>query len=169
MINDDFITSDNADNADDDNISGNHKEKTRNKSSYAFKTISEVARVLDVPQHVLRFWETKFSQIKPMKRAGGRRYYRPQDVDLLMAIRELLHAEGYTIRGVQKLIREKGAKSILSLNGKVELNTEINKTQKENPNNIIAEEFDGNIKSSHLILIRDKLLDIRAELIKANK
>ncbi len=166
MINDDFITSDSIE---DDNISNNHKEKTRNKSAYAFKTISEVARILGVPQHVLRFWETKFLQIKPMKRAGGRRYYRPQDVDLLMAIRELLHAEGYTIRGVQKLIREKGVKSILSLNGKVELNNEINKNQKENLNNIIAEEFDGNIKSSHLILIKNQLLDIRAELIKANK
>lgn len=79
------------------------------KSPEAFRTISEVGAELDVPQHVLRFWETKFSQIKPMKRAGGRRYYRPNDVDLLRGIRHLLYGEGYTIRGVQKLLRENGA------------------------------------------------------------
>lgn len=79
------------------------------KSPEAFRTISEVGVDLDVPQHVLRFWETKFSQIKPMKRAGGRRYYRPNDVDLLRGIRHLLYGEGYTIRGVQKLLRENGA------------------------------------------------------------
>ena len=76
------------------------------KSPEAFRTISEVADDLDVPQHVLRFWETKFSQIKPMKRAGGRRYYRPNDVDLLRGIRHLLYGEGYTIKGVQKILRE---------------------------------------------------------------
>ncbi|MGI9480850.1 MAG: MerR family transcriptional regulator [Hyphomicrobiales bacterium] len=79
------------------------------KSPEAFRTISEVGTDLDVPQHVLRFWETKFSQIKPMKRAGGRRYYRPNDVDLLRGIRHLLYGEGYTIKGVQKLLRENGA------------------------------------------------------------
>lgn len=79
------------------------------KSPEAFRTISEVGGYLDVPQHVLRFWETKFTQIKPMKRAGGRRYYRPTDVDLLRGIRHLLYDEGYTIRGVQKLLREHGA------------------------------------------------------------
>ena len=79
------------------------------KSPEAFRTISEVGAELDVPQHVLRFWETKFSQIKPMKRAGGRRYYRPNDVELLQGIRHLLYEEGYTIRGVQKLLRENGA------------------------------------------------------------
>ena len=79
------------------------------KSPEAFRTISEVGEDLDVPQHVLRFWETKFSQIKPMKRAGGRRYYRPNDVDLLRGIRHLLYGEGYTIKGVQKLLRENGA------------------------------------------------------------
>jgi DNA-binding transcriptional MerR regulator len=78
------------------------------KSPEAFRTISEVGTDLDVPQHVLRFWETKFSQIKPMKRAGGRRYYRPTDVDLLRGIRHLLYGEGFTIRGVQKLLREHG-------------------------------------------------------------
>jgi len=80
------------------------------KSATAFRTISEVADDLEVPQHVLRFWETKFPQIRPMKRGGGRRYYRPEDIDLLRAIRDLLYDQGYTIKGVQKLMREGGLK-----------------------------------------------------------
>jgi DNA-binding transcriptional MerR regulator len=76
------------------------------KSAAAFRTISEVATDLDVPQHVLRFWETKFTQVRPLKRGGGRRYYRPEDVDLLRRIRKLLYSDGYTIKGVQKLLRE---------------------------------------------------------------
>lgn len=79
------------------------------KSPDAFRTISEAAEELDVPQHVLRFWETRFAQIKPMKRAGGRRYYRPADVELLKGIRSLLYKDGYTIRGVQKILKEDGA------------------------------------------------------------
>ncbi len=82
-----------------------------NKSAAAFRTISEVSDELDVPQHVLRFWETKFTQVRPLKRAGGRRYYRPEDVELLRRIRDLLYAEGYTIKGVQRLLREGGLKS----------------------------------------------------------
>lgn len=82
--------------------------RPRGKSAAAFRTISEVASVLDVPQHVLRFWETRFPQIKPLKRGGGRRYYRPEDVALLQDIRRLLYSEGYTIKGVQRLLREKG-------------------------------------------------------------
>ena len=80
------------------------------KSPDAFRTIREVSEELDVPQHVLRFWETKFNQVRPLKRGGGRRYYRPEDVDLLRRIRSLLYADGYTIRGVQKLMRESGGK-----------------------------------------------------------
>jgi len=80
------------------------------KSANAFRTISEVSDSLDVPQHVLRFWETKFSQIKPMKRGGGRRYYRPEDILLLRGVRDLLYIDGYTIKGVQKLLREGGVK-----------------------------------------------------------
>jgi DNA-binding transcriptional MerR regulator len=76
------------------------------KSATAFRTISEVSAELDVPQHVLRFWESKFNQLRPLKRGGGRRYYRPEDIALLRRIRDLLYAEGYTIRGVQKLFRE---------------------------------------------------------------
>lgn len=84
------------------------------KSEAAFRTISEVASDLDVPQHVLRFWETKFSQIRPMKRGGGRRYYRPEDVVLLRRIRALLYDDGLTIKGVQKLFREKGVKALMA-------------------------------------------------------
>ena len=84
------------------------------KSSRAFRTIGEAASVLDVPQHVLRFWEAKFSQITPLKRRGGRRYYRPKDIDLLLKIRKLLYQDGYTIKGVQKLL-EKRIKNPLNL------------------------------------------------------
>ena len=79
------------------------------KAPDAFRTISEVADEIDVPQHVLRFWESRFTQIKPMKRGGGRRYYRPDDVDLLRGVRHLLYGEGYTIRGVQRILRDEGA------------------------------------------------------------
>lgn len=79
-----------------------------NKAPDAFRTISEVADELDLPQHVLRFWESRFPHIKPMKRGGGRRYYRPDDIDLLRGVRHLLYGEGYTIRGVQRILREEG-------------------------------------------------------------
>jgi DNA-binding transcriptional MerR regulator len=79
------------------------------KAPDAFRTISEVAAEIDVPQHVLRFWESRFTQIKPMKRGGGRRYYRPDDVALLRGVRHLLYGEGYTIRGVQRILRDEGA------------------------------------------------------------
>lgn len=83
------------------------------KGPEAFRTISEVAEDLDLPQHVLRFWETRFSQIKPLKRGGGRRYYRPDDVDLLRGIRELLYGEGYTIKGVQRILKEQGVRFVI--------------------------------------------------------
>jgi resuscitation-promoting factor RpfA len=85
------------------------------KSAEAFRTISEVAEALDTPAHVLRFWESRFSHVKPVKRAGGRRYYRPADVSLLAGIRKLLHDDGMTIRGVQKLLRERGVRHVASL------------------------------------------------------
>jgi DNA-binding transcriptional MerR regulator len=85
---------------------------TVEKAPDAFRTISEVAQELDVPQHVLRFWESRFREIRPMKRGGGRRYYRPDDVDLLRGIRHLLYGEGYTIRGVQRLLREQGVRFV---------------------------------------------------------
>ncbi len=85
------------------------------KAPEAFRTISEVADELAVPKHVLRFWEGRFSQLKPMKRGGGRRYYRPEDVELLRGIRHLLYEEGYTIKGVQKILRESGARNLMQL------------------------------------------------------
>ena len=87
------------------------------KSPDAFRTISEVAEVLETPAHVLRFWESRFPQIRPVKRAGGRRYYRPNDVALLTGIKHLLHAEGMTIRGVQKVLRDQGVRHVAGLIG----------------------------------------------------
>ena len=84
------------------------------KSPEAFRTIREVAELMDLPQHVLRFWETRFPQIRPLKRAGGRRYYRPEDVERLRLIKRLLYDEGYTIKGVQKLFKEQGARASTS-------------------------------------------------------
>ncbi len=85
------------------------------KSPDAFRTISEVAEDLDIPQHVLRFWETRFSQIKPLKRGGGRRYYRPDDVALLKGIRRLLYGEGYTIKGLQRILKEQGPRHVQAI------------------------------------------------------
>lgn len=85
------------------------------KDDDAYRTISEAAEGLDLPQHVLRFWETRFPQIKPMKRGGGRRYYRPEDLELLRAIRDLLYGEGYTIKGVQRLLTEQGPRQVAAL------------------------------------------------------
>lgn len=88
---------------------------SQDKSPDAFRTISEVAEDLDLPQHVLRFWETRFSQIKPLKRGGGRRYYRPDDVELLKGIRHLLYGEGYTIKGVQRILKEHGPRFAMQI------------------------------------------------------
>ena len=91
-----------------DNLTGSRRG---GKSPGAFRTISEVSNALEVPPHVLRFWETKFPQIKPLKRGGGRRYYRPEDVSLLRQIRQLLYNDGYTIKGVQRLLKEGALKN----------------------------------------------------------
>ncbi|MCC4245794.1 MerR family transcriptional regulator [Stappia indica] len=88
---------------------------TVEKSPDAFRTISEVADDLDLPQHVLRFWETRFAQIRPLKRGGGRRYYRPDDIDLLRGIRHLLYGEGYTIKGVQRILKEQGPRFVMQV------------------------------------------------------
>ncbi|MBW8733763.1 MAG: MerR family transcriptional regulator [Asticcacaulis sp.] len=88
-----------------------------NKGPLALRTISETADILGVQQHVLRFWETKFPFIRPTKRAGGRRFYRPQDIDMLLGVKTLLYDRGYTIRGVQKLFKDEGQKAILKVNG----------------------------------------------------
>ncbi len=94
-----------------------------NKSPDAFRTISEVADDLDLPQHVLRFWETRFREIKPLKRGGGRRYYRPDDVDLLRGIKHLLYDEGYTIRGLQRILKEQGNRFVVAV-GKGEVSAD---------------------------------------------
>ena len=99
--------SDTADDAGLDQHSGRDRPK---KAPNAFRTISEVADDLHIPQHVLRFWETKFPQVKPLKRGGGRRYYRPDDIALLRRISDLLYIQGYTIKGVQRLLREGGGR-----------------------------------------------------------
>jgi DNA-binding transcriptional MerR regulator len=91
-------------------------EKLRvEKSPDAFRTISEAAEELDLPQHVLRFWETRFSNIKPLKRGGGRRYYRPDDVLLLKGIRHLLYDQGFTIKGVQKILKDQGVRQVIAI------------------------------------------------------
>lgn len=92
---------------------------TRGKSPEAFRTISEVSLELDVPQHVLRFWETRFAAVRPVKRAGGRRFYRPEDVALLRGIRSLLYSDGYTIKGVQKVLRERGQRYVAELGRRI--------------------------------------------------
>jgi DNA-binding transcriptional MerR regulator len=94
---------------------GDPEAELDTKSPDAFRTISEVAEDLDIPQHVLRFWETRFAQIKPLKRGGGRRYYRPDDVALLKGIRRLLYGEGYTIKGLQRILKEQGPRHVQAI------------------------------------------------------
>jgi DNA-binding transcriptional MerR regulator len=119
------------------------------KSAEAFRTISEVAGDLEVPQHVLRFWESKFPQIKPLKRAGGRRYYRPDDVALLRRIRQCLYDQGYTIKGVQKLLREGALKGDARGGASVRAAARVEPRQAKPPQ-------DG---------LRDALVDLREELV----
>lgn len=95
------------------------------KSADAFRTIREVSDVLKTPAHVLRFWESKFSQIKPLKRAGGRRYYRRADIELISGIKKLLHDDGVTIRGVQKILREQGVKHVAALQSGLDQETDV--------------------------------------------
>ena len=111
-----------------DNLTGSRRG---GKSPGAFRTISEVSNALEVPPHVLRFWETKFPQIKPLKRGGGRRYYRPEDVSLLRQIRQLLYNDGYTIKGVQRLLREGALKNTAQV-GVVTANEPDERKQSQN-------------------------------------
>ena len=136
------------------------------KSPEAFRTISEVSKDLSLPQHVLRFWETKFSQIKPIKRGGGRRYYRPEDVDLLKGIKNLLYNDGYTIRGVQKVIKENGSKNILFSNNNVNLKLK-QKTFTDNENNYTSEPNVHSRSGQSLSDIkRKKLMDVMQNLVE---
>lgn len=131
------------------------------KSPNAFRTISEVADGIGIPQHVLRFWESKFSQIKPMKRGGGRRYYRPEDVEIIDAIRRLLHDDGYTIKGAQKLLREHGVKAVIQQTYVIQNVDQDTKTA-EPP--VIA-----NTDDVSLVSIRDTLKAVGDNLKKALK
>lgn len=121
------------------------------KSEAAFRTISEVAETLDTPAHVLRFWESKFSQIKPMKRGGGRRYYRPEDIALLRGIRELLYEDGLTIKGVQKVLRERGQRHVASLGG-----CEAEQPPAEEPQTVAAD-VDVDATLARLEALRNRL------------
>ena len=133
------------------------------KAPEAFRTISEVSKDLSLPQHVLRFWETKFVQIKPIKRGGGRRYYRPEDVLLLKGIKSLLYNDGYTIRGVQKVIKENGTKNLLKLESE---NNSFKDAKKTN-----NDPLHQNTISSYSIndSKRKKLMDVLNDLIILRK
>ena len=134
------------------------------KSPEAFRTISVVSKDLSLPQHVLRFWETKFIQIKPIKRGGGRRYYRPEDIRLLRGIKSLLYNDGYTIRGVQKVIKEVGTKKILR--NEVENNSftdnEINTNQYKSDDTSHHYLSDG--KRKKLMKVLNDLVDLRKKI-----
>ena len=142
------------------------------KSPNAFRTISEVAESMDIPQHVLRFWESKFTQINPMKRGGGRRYYRPEDVEIISAIRQLLHEDGYTIKGAQKYLREHGVANVLK-NFKVDQEHH----SPSGDNNLPSEEksllpdaeknIGGRTLAPSLRTLRNRLETIRRNLHKA--
>ena len=138
------------------------------KSPEAFRTISEVSKDLSLPQHVLRFWETKFIQIKPIKRGGGRRYYRPEDIKLLRGIKSLLYNDGYTIRGVQKVIKEVGTKKILNkeIEKKVFTEFENSNTHPENLSNPTQHHL-GETKRKKLMTVLNDLVDLRKKINQA--
>ena len=137
------------------------------KSPEAFRTISEVSKDLSLPQHVLRFWETKFTQIKPIKRGGGRRYYRPEDVMLLKGIKSLLYNDGYTIRGVQKVIKENGTKQLLEIKNQNKYFTENQKNNNQsNDTNEINKHLISESKRKKLMSVLDDLVQLRKKLGK---
>ena len=131
------------------------------KSAGAFRTISEVATLLDVQQHVLRFWETKFTHVKPLKRGGGRRYYRPEDIELLTAIHNLLYTQGYTIKGVQKLFKEQGkAALVASVQGHAPASSRP-LTQASNQSAPTATATSSNIAPKQRALLESTLHDLK--------
>ena len=127
------------------------------KSATAFRTIKEAADELDVPQHVLRFWETRFAQVRPVKRAGGRRYYRPDDIDLLRGIRSLLHGQGYTIKGAQGILREKGVRFVQSVGrGEAEVAAPVAAPQESRPGDVMGgEDLPEEIRTVLAAALRD--------------
>jgi DNA-binding transcriptional MerR regulator len=128
------------------------------KSPDAFRTISEVAEDLDLPQHVLRFWETRFSHIKPLKRGGGRRYYRPDDIDLLKGIRHFLYGEGYTIRGVQRILKEEGVRFVQAI-GRGEEGIVLPRPEAKKP---LVEEIEASEDREAVIVPSESLLSDEA-------
>ena len=135
------------------------------KSPEAFRTISEVSKDLSLPQHVLRFWETKFVQIKPIKRGGGRRYYRPEDVKLLKGIKSLLYNDGYTIRGVQKVIKENGTKKLLNIHSENKVFTEARKDNNDQLEQKNYSQYSINdSKRKKLMNVLDDLVQLRKKL-----
>ena len=134
-----------------------------NKSPEAFRTISEVSKDLSLPQHVLRFWETKFIQIKPIKRGGGRRYYRPEDIKLLKGIKSLLYNDGYTIRGVQKVIKEVGTKKMLQKEFENNVFTETENTNNHSDSKVAQYKL-GESKRKKLMNVLNDLVDLRKKI-----
>ena len=135
------------------------------KSPEAFRTISEVSKDLSLPQHVLRFWETKFVQIKPIKRGGGRRYYRPEDIKLLKGIKSLLYNDGYTIRGVQKVIKENGTKKLLNTQIENKVFTEIKKDNNDHlEQHSYPQHSINDSKRKKLMNVLDDLIELRKKL-----
>ncbi|MBW3617557.1 MAG: MerR family transcriptional regulator [Proteobacteria bacterium] len=133
------------------------------KTADAFRTISEAADEIGVPQHVLRFWETKFSFVRPMKRAGGRRFYRPQDIAVLRGVRTLLHDEGYTIKGVQRLHKEQGVRRLMVAN---QPGAEIVDLPAPSPE-VVPFELEEEIGGPEPMLDREALQALREELLEA--
>ncbi len=135
------------------------------KSPEAFRTISEVSKDLSLPQHVLRFWETKFVQIKPIKRGGGRRYYRPEDVKLLKGIKSLLYNDGYTIRGVQKVIKENGTKKLLTAQYEDKSFTDMKKNYTYTASKQDQPQYSiGESKRKKLVNVLEDLVQLRKKL-----
>ncbi len=134
------------------------------KSPEAFRTISEVSKDLSLPQHVLRFWETKFVQIKPIKRGGGRRYYRPEDIRLLKGIKSLLYNDGYTIRGVQKVIKENGTKKLLTIQSDNKGFTDIKKDYTHPEQQTETRYSINDSKRKKLMNVLDDLVQLRNKL-----
>ncbi len=134
------------------------------KSPEAFRTISEVSKDLSLPQHVLRFWETKFIQIKPIKRGGGRRYYRPEDIKLLKGIKSLLYNDGYTIRGVQKVIKENGTKKLLNVETENKAFTEPKKNNNDATGEPLSQHSISESKRKKLMNVLNDLVSLRKKL-----
>lgn len=148
-----------------DNAAETGTEGGRSKAPYALKTIREVAEILDLPQHVLRFWETKFPQIQPLKRKGGRRFYRPEDVALLQLIRTLLHERGFTIKGAMTLIAEGKTKDVLEGLGDKMPNVRL-VAQSEAPREAGSLSEDGRAR---LELVKEELLELKSVLKHARR